>query len=72
MTTAEDDVVATVGRSVCSSYEELDGPAPWTATVRTGRIAEWRVYEDTAENRQHLAIADRRANKAVRFNWNAS
>ena len=34
----------------------LDGPAIWTAEVRDGKVAVWRVYEDTPEVRARLGI----------------
>jgi ketosteroid isomerase-like protein len=49
-----DEVVAE-GRSHCSE-PTLDGPALWSATVRIGRLATWRVYDDTAENRAALGL----------------
>lgn len=46
--------VAIVGHSVCPGNSALDGPALWTARIENGRVAEWRVYEDSAENRVRL------------------
>jgi ketosteroid isomerase-like protein len=42
-----------VGYSTCSD-SRLAGPALWTARIEGARIAEWRVYEDTPENRAVL------------------
>jgi ketosteroid isomerase-like protein len=50
------DVVAMTGRSLCSE-PSLSGPALWTATVRDGKVAQWRVYADTPENRRLLTPA---------------
>jgi SnoaL-like domain len=50
------DRVAVVGRSSCSDVR-LDGPALWAAKVRDGKLAEWRVYEDTPTNRHKLGVA---------------
>lgn len=50
-----DDQVLIMGYSTCSS-DALDGPALWTARVRESRVSEWRVYLDTAENRQALGL----------------
>jgi ketosteroid isomerase-like protein len=47
------EVVAIAGRSECSD-PALNGPALWTATVRDGLVAQWRVYLDTPENRSLL------------------
>jgi len=47
--------VIMLGHSECS-YEPLDGPAIWTAIIRDGLVAEWRVYEDDAEVRRELDL----------------
>jgi hypothetical protein len=47
--------VVIVGHSVCS-HAALQGPAIWTALVRDGLVAEWRVHDDTPETRRALAI----------------
>jgi hypothetical protein len=54
----EGDRVIVVGRSTCSDGR-LDGPALWTAKVRDGRLAEWRVYSDTPTNRHTLGVGSR-------------
>jgi hypothetical protein len=41
--------------SVCSE-PRLNGPALWRAIVTHGKVAQWRVYEDTAENRLALGF----------------
>ncbi len=51
----EDDFVAMVGYSTCS-HGPLDGPALWSARVREGLVSEWRVYEDTPQNRRKQGI----------------
>ena len=40
--TAQDKTVVMVGYSTCS-HKPLDGPNIWTAKVRDGRAAEWRI-----------------------------
>ena len=50
------DVLIATGRSVCANEPRLDGAAIWQATVRGDRVAEWRVYEDTRENRTALGL----------------
>jgi CheY-like chemotaxis protein/ketosteroid isomerase-like protein len=52
---ARGGAVVFTGRSSCSE-PALDGPGLWRAIVRGGCVAEWRVYEDTAENRRALAL----------------
>ncbi|NYT19097.1 MAG: hypothetical protein GKC08_02225, partial [Methanosarcinales archaeon] len=49
------DRVVVVGFSTCSN-ELLDGPALWTASVKDDLIDEWRILEDTRENRSSLGI----------------
>jgi ketosteroid isomerase-like protein len=49
------DTVAVAGHSKCSDGR-LDGPALWEARVKDGKVAEWRVYEDTPENRRQLRL----------------
>jgi len=51
----QDDFVILLGYSTCS-HEPLDGPAIWTAKIRDNLIAEWRIYEDTPENRKMLKV----------------
>lgn len=51
-----DGTVVIAGRSSCSD-QRLDGPALWTATIRDGKVSEWRVYEDTPDGRALLGIA---------------
>lgn len=43
------------GHSSCSD-PRLCGPALWRAVVRDGQIVEWRVFEDTPENRVMLGM----------------
>jgi hypothetical protein len=50
-----DGTVVIRGGSACSS-PELDGPALWAAEVVDGLIDEWRVYDDTTQNRHLLGI----------------
>ncbi len=51
--TSTNDMVLLTGHSLCSD-KRLDGRALWTAKIRGNKIAEWRVYEDTPENRRRL------------------
>jgi ketosteroid isomerase-like protein len=52
---SKDDLVLITGY-LTSSNKQLDGPAIWIAKVMAGRVKEWRVYEDTPENRKLLNI----------------
>jgi ketosteroid isomerase-like protein len=56
---ARGDLVTIVGHSECSE-PGLSGPALWTATIRGGNVAEWRVHDDTPEAREHLGVSGRR------------
>jgi len=49
------DEVFILGHSTCS-YQPLDGPAIWTARVKGELVTEWRVYLDTEQNRNKLAL----------------
>jgi len=53
--TTQERLVIMVGFSECS-HVSLDGPAIWTAKIRNGKVAEWRVYEDTRQTRKTLGI----------------
>ena len=53
---AKSDTVVILGHSICPNNKELAGPAIWTAKVNGAKLAEWRVYEDTLENRKRLGI----------------
>lgn len=53
--TIQGEKVVMIGFSECS-YEPLDGPAIWTATIRDELVAEWKIYEDTPENRKRLGV----------------
>jgi ketosteroid isomerase-like protein len=48
-------VVVVTGRSECVE-PSLHGPAIWTATIVGDLVAEWRVYDDTAEVRESLGV----------------
>ena len=43
--------ILTLQNNQISSFDPLDGPALWSAKLRDGLIAEWRVYLDSPENR---------------------
>ena len=55
MRVTDDDVVS-AGHSSCSD-PRLDGAALWSAKLRGSRICEWRVYDDTAADRERLGLA---------------
>lgn len=51
-----DNCVIMTGRSVCSD-DRLAGPALWTAKVRDGAVAEWRVRDDAPDERRAVGLA---------------
>jgi hypothetical protein len=53
---SRENLVIIIGFSTCSN-KALDGPALWTAKVENDLIAEWRILEDTKENRKLLGIS---------------
>jgi ketosteroid isomerase-like protein len=52
---SRDNTVLVTGYSTCSD-DRLDGPAIWVAKVENDLISEWRIYLDTAENRERLNL----------------
>jgi ketosteroid isomerase-like protein len=52
---SRENLVIIVGFSTCS-HKSLEGPALWTAKIENDRVAEWRIYDDTEENRNLLKI----------------
>jgi ketosteroid isomerase-like protein len=50
------DLAIAVGYSTCPSEQALDGPAIWTAVIRGGQVAHWRVYQDTPAVRAELQL----------------
>lgn len=54
-TTTQGNKVIMIGFSECS-HDPLDGPAIWTAVIRDGLVAEWKIYEDTPGNRKNLGV----------------
>ena len=54
---SRNDYVVIRGHSICS-VKQLDGPALWTAKIRGDKVAEWRVYMDTSENRETLHVSN--------------
>lgn len=52
---SRENFVIIIGFSTCS-YKALEGPALWTAKIENDLVAEWRIYDDTVENRNLLKI----------------
>lgn len=50
------DQVIALGHSECSE-PALAGPALWSAIVRDGLVAQWRVYADTPDIRTALGLS---------------
>jgi ketosteroid isomerase-like protein len=53
--TAHGERIAIAGYSICAE-PDLAGPALWGATVRSGQVARWQVYDDTPGNRRVLGL----------------
>ncbi len=53
---SKDDYVVIVGFADWSEEQPYD-PVIWTAKVEGDRIAEWRIYDDTEQNRQELGLS---------------
>ncbi len=52
---SREELVIMVGHSTCQE-DSLDGPAIWTARVVGNQIREWRIFEDTQEERKRLNV----------------
>lgn len=52
---SKEDTVILIGYSTCSD-ERLNKTAIWTAKIKDEMLEEWRIYDDTANNRKILAI----------------
>ena len=52
---------AVSGKQACldawRGFFDLAGPALWTATIRGETVTEWRVHDDTPENRARLGVS---------------
>ena len=53
---SEENKVVISGFSTCS-HTALHGPALWTARIENDLVAEWRILNDTEENRKSLEIS---------------
>jgi hypothetical protein len=49
------DLVIISGYSTCS-VKALEGPAIWRVRIKDAKIDEWRIYENTEQNRQLLGL----------------
>jgi predicted SnoaL-like aldol condensation-catalyzing enzyme len=52
---SHDDLVILIGYAYWSEKDKYD-PAIWTAMIKDDLVAEWRIFEDTEENRKSLKI----------------
>lgn len=52
---SRDDLVILYGYAIWSTDSERDY-AIWTATIENNLVAEWRIYEDSEENRRQLDL----------------
>lgn len=50
-----DDLVSVLGFAYWSKEEQYD-PVIWTAVIEDNLISEWRVYEDSPENRRRFSL----------------
>ena len=55
-TVSTDGARVTMSGSSTCAVPALAGPALWTATIRRDRVAQWRVYDDTPDNRSLLGL----------------
>jgi predicted SnoaL-like aldol condensation-catalyzing enzyme len=52
---SKDNLVVIVGFADWSEEQPFD-PVIWTARIEGDRVAEWRIYDDTEQNRQKLGL----------------
>ena len=52
---SQENLVIIIGYSTCST-KALDGPVLWTAKIENDLVAEWRILDDSKENRKLLGI----------------
>ncbi len=52
---SKDDLVMIVGHAFWSDEQPFD-PVIWEAKIENDRVARWRIYDDTEENRKELGI----------------
>lgn len=52
---SRDNLVILIGYAYWSEKNKYD-PAIWTAKIENDLVAEWRIYEDTEENRKKFNI----------------
>lgn len=52
---SHDNLVILIGYAYWTEKNKYD-PAIWTARIEDDRVAEWRIHEDTPENRRRLGI----------------
>jgi ketosteroid isomerase-like protein len=52
---SREDLVIIMGHAFWSEEQPYD-PVIWTAKVENDRVARWRIYDDTTENRKELGI----------------
>ncbi|MBS3077850.1 nuclear transport factor 2 family protein [Candidatus Pacearchaeota archaeon] len=49
------NLIIMVGHSICSN-KKLEGDGIWTAKIEHNKVAEWKVYYNTKDNRKLLGI----------------
>jgi ketosteroid isomerase-like protein len=52
---SRDNLVMMLGFAYWSEENQHD-PAIWTATIENGRVAEWRIFHDTEEDRKKFGL----------------
>jgi hypothetical protein len=53
---SRDNLVVMTGRAACSNIESLNKKVLWSAVVENDKLSEWKIYDDTIENRKRLNI----------------
>jgi hypothetical protein len=56
------DQVIIIGYAYWNEKQPHD-PVIWTARIERDLVAEWRVYDDTANNREYLGLVESKPNR---------
>lgn len=54
---SRDNLVVLIGYSICS-YDPLDGPSIWTATIENDLVSNWSIFEYTDENKERFRLSE--------------
>jgi hypothetical protein len=53
---SRDNFVIIMGKATCANIEWLNKNVLWSVLIENDKLSEWKVYDDTIENRKRLNI----------------